>query len=77
MDIAIKEQEHRHTLELKSVRKGVIAQRFAFAGLVITSLLSAYAFYQGAYTQGASVACTVIVSGVLAFVGGRGSNKQL
>ena len=71
MDIASKEQEHRHAMEAKAQRRAVFALRFAFAGLIITSGLSAFAFYKGYPTQGASVACTVIVSGIIAFLGGR------
>lgn len=69
MDMAKQEQKHRQEIDHKNQRRAVYALRYAFGALIIICILSCTAFFLGFPIQAATIACTIVVASVLAFLG--------
>ncbi len=75
MDMALNEQKHRHEMNFKEQKSSIYAQRWAFASVVLVCVLCGIGFYFGFGTQSASIACSVIVASIFAFIGSKVKNK--
>lgn len=71
MDMAINEQKHRHEIDKKEHKRSIYNMICAFATVSVVCSLCGLGFYLGFATQSASIACSVIVASIFAFVGSK------
>ena len=69
MDMAKNEQKHRQEIDHKNQRRSLYSLRYAFGALVIICILCGIGFFLGFPIQAATIACTIVIGSILAFLG--------